>query len=1162
MLPSETTDDDLHSHVETLTIRSEESSIQQQRQPQSPIRRGQRPTASTRRASRLLYAEKYGLNSPVSDDESHDDEPLGQAMKRVSQGISNQSIAAMAAASSRPISVRNIAEVNNPARPAQFVKPAASQSTSLNGVGAIPSDMQDIQTLYEHFQRKVYMEGYLNRMHDLTAEGRVCNDRTWVSRYVELCGPVLMLWDANMTNAADNEDDQQQQQQQHHHHHERLPEYMNITDAHVEGLPDQPLLFSVNSAGANRFYFQAPDQPTAAKWICAIRLACFEGARIHEIYTRRFISRSAYSDVLLKRPAKVEGWLQVRLPGDTGWKKYWAVVTDRRIEKKLFGKKSVPTRGQLMFYESKKAKHPVKSIVNVVQAYTVYPESPQLIDHATLMKVEGNIYNVSPTTGEQHLFRSSAGVLVMATDARVLVQWMVGTFDAFKLYGRPSKLLDDPNSIQSLNFGEPSYGMKNPQLFLDLADVMHVNVLGETLLDNKVAFAAVLENKQRTTRNRQSVGNMMGPRTNSMPLIAGIQTGGAPVPGPASPINNNNMRRRTLSSTHLPQQHQPSLASPSSTRLSTIPQGRHSRLQQQHHTYASDDSSEEEEEEDDDDEDEESSEEDSVLHIKKPSTAHVQQQSSTTHTSESSAGSTAPTTPADRRRSELALPEISESNDFASSLLGNFETKRDEPASSQQKATPPPPPIHGNTTPVNPTTQRRDSNASNSTLTTSSNSSHSNNSNMNSKQKGIATPTPGKSASRPGSSLGWGQRSSTMIMPSDSSSEDSHSVTSNSRPPAMTSRATSRPGSAMSNTGWNRRSSAMLPPNSNSSGSNHSNGAMGGNMSRTSIHSMSPVNGGASSDVSGGGHGYPQMPRNNSRPSLLDGRRSSSGILLQQQWDAPQDSPQQQFLPDYYYQQPHNAVDDDDAPIIPQLGTHFATQNSLLDMYRPDQPPARMQEEYARASGQPLVSLSSKPTQDRSGLVGMINNIESEKRERETSRSKMMEMDKERALEQERERYREQRQSMMMMSSPEPPSVSQPNRQSMMMMGGYQSPTPSSSQMSINDQMQQPMMMQAPMMGGPQYGMMMVDPRMSMMDPRMMMMASPQMMQTPMMMDPRMMSNMPMMYMMQTPYGPQMQPTMYYNPMMQETNKTTATTDEDDVPLGSQPRRRSNANFY
>lgn len=100
------------------------------------------------------------------------------------------------------------------------------------------------------------------------------------------------------------------------------------------------------------------------------------------------------------------------------------------------------------------------------------------------------------------------------------------------------------------------------------------------------------------------------------------------------------------------------------------------------------------------------------------------------------------------------------------------------------------------------------------------------------------------------------------------------------------------------------------------------------------------------------------------------------------------------------------------------------------------------------------------------------------------------------------------------------------------------------------------------MMGGPQYGMMMVDPRMSMMDPRMMMMSTPQMMQTPVMMDPRMMSNMPMMYMMQTPYGPQMQPTMYYNPMMQETNKTTATADEDDIPIGSQHRRRSNANFY
>ncbi|KAI9249276.1 hypothetical protein BY458DRAFT_427394, partial [Sporodiniella umbellata] len=59
----------------------------------------------------------------------------------------------------------------------------------------------------------------------------------------------------------------------------------------------------------------------------------------------------------------------------------------------------------------------------------------------------------------------------------------------------------------------------------------------------------------------------------------------------------------------------------------------------------------------------------------------------------------------------------------------------------------------------------------------------------------------------------------------------------------------------------------------------------------------------------------------------------------------------------------------EDGPVIPQLGDHFATQNSLLDTFRPDYPSARDQEGYARATGQPLIQVPNKPPEPRSGLI-------------------------------------------------------------------------------------------------------------------------------------------------------------------------------------------------
>ncbi|KAI9251069.1 hypothetical protein EDC94DRAFT_291701 [Helicostylum pulchrum] len=73
---------------------------------------------------------------------------------------------------------------------------------------------------------------------------------------------------------------------------------------------------------------------------------------------------------------------------------------------------------------------------------------------------------------------------------------------------------------------------------------------------------------------------------------------------------------------------------------------------------------------------------------------------------------------------------------------------------------------------------------------------------------------------------------------------------------------------------------------------------------------------------------------------------------------------------------------DFDGPLIPSLGDNFAPQNSLLDTYLGEQLSAKEQIEYAKATGQPLIQVSTKKQgAPRGGLVGMISQREKDRKE-------------------------------------------------------------------------------------------------------------------------------------------------------------------------------------
>jgi len=170
-------------------------------------------------------------------------------------------------------------------------------------------------------------------------------------------------------------------------------------------------------------------------WATAFRLSCWEKARLEEIYTAHLIrvtlndGRSTPSTLTRGR---LEGWVRVRISGQTGWKRLWMCVSAGAITnatrsstdvastgskspeipghvsrnsthiapKKnrisgLFSREKpsdLPERASISLYAAprgKEKKKPLLTLEALTQAFAVYPERPKLISSSTLIKLEG-----------------------------------------------------------------------------------------------------------------------------------------------------------------------------------------------------------------------------------------------------------------------------------------------------------------------------------------------------------------------------------------------------------------------------------------------------------------------------------------------------------------------------------------------------------------------------------------------------------------------------------------------------------------------------------------------------------------------------------------------------------------------------------------------------
>lgn len=381
----------------------------------------------------------------------------------------------------RPVFVKNT-YANISSRPSKFIKPAAQHQ---NIAGKSPTDLDNVAKLFLRYNHKMYIEGYLTTMVEVTPEGRQLESTRWKNVFAELSGSTLAVWDAEKSNRQEG----------------ILPSYVNITDATMEILDQsivgKPNCFAIqNTAGGNRFVFQARTRQDMDKWESGFWLASFEGTKLHEMYTRKILGRSMYKPFFTKQPSNgIECYLQVRFAGKSDWKRLWTVV-DKKSDKKRWvrNKSSSPLPGQILLYDDKKSRNPVISVTNIVRAYAIYPETPHLSEHSTLFKVEGSITTVSSNITSDIPDRISH-VLFMANNSKEMAQWLMSTFDIFKLYGRPQQMSFNQVQADGIHYSAESLLMIPGKLFLDIQEVQDKGLCDKKRWDQKGVFTDELQRK-------------------------------------------------------------------------------------------------------------------------------------------------------------------------------------------------------------------------------------------------------------------------------------------------------------------------------------------------------------------------------------------------------------------------------------------------------------------------------------------------------------------------------------------------------------------------------------------------------------------------------------------------------------------------------------------
>lgn len=330
---------------------------------------------------------------------------------------------------------------------------------------------QEIDRLFKIYRSKKYLSGWLYRKNDITPEGNPYSNNDWSLVFAEICGSNVQIrstpkeMNRVVASLADTggvvidvpKDSHTAKKIQEMTVAIIPQESMRIRDAQVNWIgifrkmrnskSYRAGILSLNSIGANRFYFQplptleAPDTPQDAAaivlqlWVGSLRLAIFEDILLNMCFTESLLfgvpalnecQREIYTITELgEQKIFVGGYLKVKLSGTMGWKRLYCVVEKRDLSVTTSKKKKKNTlvgsalghggsggRGHVIFFHSAKDaekafRAPKKSMfgkkksnlsalslavfefINVAEAFAVFPEDPHDVSEAFIFKICG-----------------------------------------------------------------------------------------------------------------------------------------------------------------------------------------------------------------------------------------------------------------------------------------------------------------------------------------------------------------------------------------------------------------------------------------------------------------------------------------------------------------------------------------------------------------------------------------------------------------------------------------------------------------------------------------------------------------------------------------------------------------------------------------------------
>jgi CCR4-NOT transcriptional complex subunit CAF120 len=338
-----------------------------------------------------------------------------------------------------------------------------SSSPSLNGTNfnneAVSPELAPIVTLLSAQAHRRYNEGVFMLLQSINVDGEPVPNRQWREVYGVLLGTQLAIWNVEELEKYQNDTEALLNASS-------KPDYINFTDSSfraVESLENSNGLKNViivSTTLKNQYLLQYSELEDFHKWGAAFRLATFEYTSLQEAYTGALLSArgSKLSDIrtiLAETKFAHEDWVSVRFGSGMPWKRCYAVI-EQPSKKSRNGK---VYKGTVSFYkdEKKQKKGAMAVIRDANAAYALYPNSVKMIDHSTMIKLEGTVYF---DTSKKALPKEASVYFMPEQHSAVpgydtLIRFLVPLLNAFALYGRPKRLNADKNEMNSLLFGLP-----------------------------------------------------------------------------------------------------------------------------------------------------------------------------------------------------------------------------------------------------------------------------------------------------------------------------------------------------------------------------------------------------------------------------------------------------------------------------------------------------------------------------------------------------------------------------------------------------------------------------------------------------------------------------------------------------------------------------------